>query len=260
MCRHLAYLGEPRSPADVLFHAPHSLLVQSYAPADMRGGGSVNADGYGLGWYAEGPEPLRLRRSAPLWTDGDLPALAGSVRSHAFMAAVRNGTTGMPVVEAANAPFTGGPFLFSHNGLVKGWPESMAELAAKLPVTRLLTLEATTDSVLLWALLRERLEAGEDPLGAVRWLTAAVEETGPGSRLNLLLTDGRTLIGTAWTHSLSYRDVGGGVVVASEPCDDAAEWTPVPDRHAVRVTGEGVEILALEENTALEADRSPEAR
>lgn len=260
MCRHLAYLGEPRSPAETLFRAPHSLLVQSYAPDDMRGGGSVNADGYGLGWYAEGPEPLRLRRSAPLWTDGDLPALAASVRSHAFMAAVRNGTTGMPVVEAANAPFTGGGYLFSHNGLVRGWPDSMAELAAKLPITRLLTLEATTDSVLLWALLREWLEAGEDPLAAVTWLTGVVEEAGPGSRLNLLLTDGRTLIGTAWTHSLSYLDIGDGVLVASEPCDDDPGWTPVPDHHAVRVTGAGVEIIALQENAALEADRSPEAR
>ncbi len=254
MCRHLAYLGEPRSPAELLFHAPHSLLVQSYAPADMRGGGSVNADGYGLGWYTGGPDPVRLRRSAPLWTDGDLPGLAGSVRSRAFMAAVRNGTTGMPVVEAANAPFTGGGFLFSHNGMVKGWPGSMAELAAKLPITRLLTLEATTDSVLLWALLRERLEAGEDPLAAVTWLTGAVEEAGPGSRLNLLLTDGRALIGTAWTHALSYRETGGGVVVASEPCDDDPEWTSVPEHHAIRVTGEGVEILPLED------DRSPEAR
>ncbi|EMD29956.1 ergothioneine biosynthesis protein EgtC [Amycolatopsis azurea] len=254
MCRHLAYLGEPRSPAETLFHAPHSLLVQSYAPADMRGGGSVNADGYGLGWYAEAPDPLRLRRSAPLWTDGDLPALAGSVRSPAFMAAVRNGTTGMPVVEAANAPFTGGGYLFSHNGVVRGWPDSVAELAAELPITRLLTMEATTDSVLLWALLRERLEAGEDPLAAVTWLTGAVEEAAPGSRLNFLLTEGRTLIGTAWTHSLSYRDIGGGVLVASEPCDDDPGWIPVPDHHAVRVTGEGVRILPLE------ADRSPEAR
>ncbi|WP_410657819.1 ergothioneine biosynthesis protein EgtC [Amycolatopsis sp. lyj-112] len=260
MCRHLAYLGEPRSPAELIFHARHSLLVQSYAPADMRGGGSVNADGYGLGWYAEGREPVRLRRSAPLWTDGDLPALAASLRSPAFMAAVRNGTTGMPVVEAANAPFTGDGYLFSHNGVVKGWPGSMAELAAKLPITRLLTLEATTDSVLLWALLRERLEAGEDPLAAIRWLIGVVEEAGPGSRLNLLLTDGRTLIGTAWTHSLSYRDIGSGVVVASEPCDDDPEWTPIPERHAIRVTGAGVEILPLEESTVLEADRSPEAR
>ncbi len=57
MCRHIGYLGEPVSPAEVVFRAPHSLLVQSYAPADMRGGGSVNADGFGLGWY-----PVRARR------------------------------------------------------------------------------------------------------------------------------------------------------------------------------------------------------
>ena len=102
MCRHIGYLGEPLSPAEALFHAPHSLLVQSYAPADMRGGGSVNADGFGLGWYpGPGSPPLRHRRSTPLWTDETLPPLAAAVTAGAFVAVVRNGTTGLPVTEAA---------------------------------------------------------------------------------------------------------------------------------------------------------------
>ncbi|MEC3979986.1 ergothioneine biosynthesis protein EgtC [Amycolatopsis sp. H20-H5] len=260
MCRHLAYLGAPCSPAGFLFHAPHSLLVQSYAPADMRGGGSVNADGFGLGWYAGGPEPLRYRRVAPLWTDDALPAIAGSVRTHAFVAAIRNGTTGMPVMEQACAPFTDGRWLFSHNGVVRGWPESVAELASKLPVTDLLTLDAPTDSALLWALLRDRLRAGEEPLEAVAELVLAVERAAPGSRLNLLLTDGASLLATAWTHSLAVCETAEGVLVASEPGDPGPHWRPVPDRHAVRVAGGIVEFLSLEsplENP--EPDRSTRA-
>jgi glutamine amidotransferase len=246
MCRHLGYLGEPVSPAGALFHAPHSLLVQSYAPADMRGGGSVNADGFGLGWYpGPGTAPLRHRRSTPLWTDETLPPLAASVTSGAFVAAVRNGTTGLPVTEAAAAPFTAGRWLFSHNGVVRGFPGSLAELAKTLPVTELLTLEAPTDSVVLWALLRARLAAGEDPLTAVASLTAAVEAAAPGSRLNFLLTDGATLIGTAWTHALSLLETPAGVLLASEPCDGDPRWRPVPDHHAVRATAAGVDLLPL---------------
>jgi len=247
MCRHIGYLGEPVPPAEVLFRAPHSLLVQSYAPADMRGGGSVNADGFGLGWYPgpAGAAPLRHRRSTPLWTDETLPALAASVTSGAFVAAVRNGTTGMPVTEAAAAPFTAGRWLFSHNGVVRGYPDSLAELAKTLPITELLTLEAPTDSAVLWALLRARLAAGEDPLQAVAALTAAVEAAAPGSRLNFLLTDGETLIGTAWTHALSLLVTETGVLLSSEPCDGDPRWRPVPDHHAVRATAAGVDLLPL---------------
>jgi len=246
MCRHLAYLGAPVSPAELVFAAPHALLVQSYAPQDMRGGGSVNADGFGLGWYPEpSAPPLRYRRREPLWTDQTLPALAGSVRTTAFVAAVRNGTTGMPVTEAAAAPFAEGRWLFSHNGVVRGWPGSMRGLAGQVDIAELLTLEAPTDSALLWALLRTRLNAGAEPLEAVTGLVRDVEAVAPGSRLNFLLTDGQTLVGTAWTHALSVRRTETGVVLASEPCDPDPSWTAVPDRHAVRVTANGVDILPL---------------
>ncbi|WP_027927561.1 ergothioneine biosynthesis protein EgtC [Amycolatopsis benzoatilytica] len=246
MCRHLAYLGAPVSPAELVFAAPHALLVQSYAPRDMRGGGSVNADGFGLGWYPEpGALPQRYRRREPLWTDQTLPSLVASVRTRAFVAAVRNGTTGMPVTEAAAAPFAEGRWLFSHNGVVRGWPGSMRGLAGQLDVTELFTLEAPTDSVLLWALLRARLTAGEEPLDAVAALVRDVEAVAPGSRLNFLLTDGQTLVGTAWTHSLSLRCTETGVVLASEPCDPDPVWTAVPEHHAVRVTADGVDVIPL---------------
>lgn len=254
MCRHLGYLGPPRAPAELIFDAPHSLLRQSYAPADMRGGGTVNADGFGLGWYDAEGEPVRYRRSTPLWTDETLPTLAASVRTTAFMAAVRNGTPGMPVFEGACAPFVDGRWLFSHNGVVAGWPESAATLAGKLPVTELLTLEAPTDSALLWALLRDRLRAGEDPLAAVTDLVATVERAAPGSRLNLMLTDGDVLVATAWTHSLSVRATGDAVVIASEPTGTEPGWTPVPERHAVRA--ENGACAFFEIDSGIEIDRS----
>lgn len=246
MCRHLAYLGAPTSPAGHVFADPHSLLVQSYAPADMRGGGTVNADGFGLGWFDDSGAAVRYRRASPLWTDESLPAIAGSLRTKAFVAAVRSGTPGMPVMEAACAPFAGDGWLFSHNGVVAGWPDSIAGLAEKLPIGELLRIEAPTDSALLWALLRHRLRGGADPLAAVADLVTAVARAAPGSRLNLLLTDGHQLVASAWTHALSVRSSADYVMFSAEPTDAAADWRPVPDRSVVRARGGEIETVELE--------------
>ncbi|MFD1052224.1 ergothioneine biosynthesis protein EgtC, partial [Kibdelosporangium lantanae] len=51
MCRHLGYIG-PAMPISTLVLDPeHSLLRQSWAPTDMRHGGTINADGFGVGWF-----------------------------------------------------------------------------------------------------------------------------------------------------------------------------------------------------------------
>ncbi|WP_433025056.1 ergothioneine biosynthesis protein EgtC [Actinomycetospora sp. CA-053990] len=249
MCRHLAHVGPtPVTLASLLTEPPHSLLVQSYAPADMRGGGTVNADGFGAGWLrhvstsrcsstskcSRAAELHLYRRDDPMWTDASFLDLARAVETTALVAAVRSATVGMPVSTAACAPFRGeaggSTWLFSHNGVVRGWPHSMADLAATLPALELLTLEAATDSALLWALLRARIAAGKDPADAGDGVVTDALAAAPGSRLNLLLGDGEQVVATAVDHALSYRAwPDGAVTVASEPLDDDPAWTPVPD-------------------------------
>lgn len=238
MCRHLAYVGPPVTLSSLVLDAPHSLRHQSYAPTDMRGGGTVNVDGFGAGWYpdADGSGPgdaLRYRTASPIWSDASFAALAATARTPALLAAVRSATTGMPVTPSANAPFVDGPWLFSHNGRVSGWPDTVAGLAGGLPVTDLLTLDAPTDAALLWALVRRRLRAGADPAAVLAEVVRAVAEAAPESRLNLLLTDGATIWGTAWSHALSLRVDEEAALVASEPVDEHPSWTEVPDRHLV---------------------------
>lgn len=245
MCRHLAYVGAPVRLADLLLTPPHSLLRQSWAPKDMRGGGTVNADGYGIGWHTDDPVPVRLRRTGPMWADETLPALAASVSARGVLAAVRSATVGMPVVETACAPFTTGPWLFSHNGVVRGWPSSVAAPAARLPVTDLLLMDAPTDSALLWALVRSALSDGVPAAKAVASVVAEVAAAAPDSRLNLLLSDGTTVVGSAWTHSLWVRALPAGAVVASEPYDDDPAWREVPDGHLVTATPSTVDISRL---------------
>ncbi|MBA3528860.1 MAG: class II glutamine amidotransferase, partial [Propionibacteriaceae bacterium] len=168
MCRHLGYVGPPVALAELVIDPPHSLLRQSWAPTDMRGGGTINADGFGFGWYASGrSDAATYRRSAAMWTDGSLPALARTIVSGCVLAAVRSATVGMPVTETAVAPFAEGRWLFSHNGLVTGWPDSVEALAAELPTRYLMTLEAPIDSALLWALVRHRLRGGASPAAAL---------------------------------------------------------------------------------------------
>jgi glutamine amidotransferase len=43
-------------------------------------------------------------------------------------------------------------------------------------------------------------------------------------------------------HALSVRAGGGSVLLASEPLDDDAAWTPVPDGHLVVATTADVRI------------------
>ncbi|WP_305785877.1 ergothioneine biosynthesis protein EgtC [Symbioplanes lichenis] len=243
MCRHLAYAGPPVPVGRWLFDRPHALAHQAWAPRDMRGGGTINADGFGAGWYAPGG-PVRYRRATPLWSDATLPALAASVAAPMVLAAVRSATVGMPVVETAAAPFAAGPWFFSHNGVVAGWPESVAKLAAALEVTDLLTLEAPTDAALLWALVLARLRRGVAPAEAVVAVVTEVAAAAPGSRLNLLLTDGESMVASTWGHALSVRRDDESVLIASEPLDDDPAWAPVPDRTLVVA---GATSLTLED-------------
>jgi glutamine amidotransferase len=106
-------------------------------------------------------------------------------------------------------------------------------------------MDAPTDAALLWALLRARLESGEKPRDAVASLVTEVAEAAPDSRLNLLLTDGSSIVGTAWTHSLWVRPSPVAVVVASEPYDEDPGWQEVPDGHLVTASPSSVDVMRL---------------
>jgi len=234
MCRHLAYLGPPVSLAGCVLHQPHSLLHQSWAPSDMRGGGTINADGFGIGWLAgeaaAGAVARRYRRATPIWSDAGLPDLARSITSVAILAAVRSATGGMPVSEAACAPFVEGAAMFSHNGVIEGWPHSVTALASALPPAVLMTLDAPTDSAFLWALVREHLRKGDSVATALASVAADVLALAPRSRLNLLLNDGQSIAATTVGHALWLQLGKSSVTVSSEALDpDERQWQAVPD-------------------------------
>jgi glutamine amidotransferase len=225
MCRHLAWLGRPRSLAELVLESPSSLLVQSYAPRRQRYG-TVNADGWGVGFYVPGrTEPARWRSARPLWGDASFASLAPVIESGCVLAAVRSATVGMPIEDSAAAPFTDGRWLLSHNGRVD---------RAVLPAST--AAESTVDSALLAALVFQR---GPERLADV---VREVAVADPAARLNLLATDGTRLVATTWGDTLSVLTTEDGVALASEPWDDDPAWTDVPDRHLVVATPDGVSL------------------
>ncbi|MEU2779310.1 ergothioneine biosynthesis protein EgtC [Streptomyces sp. NPDC007162] len=251
MCRHLAFLGPAEPLGRLLVEPGHSLYRQSWAPRRQRYG-TVNADGFGVGWYdPEDPQPARYRRAGPIWADQSFADLARVVRAGALLAAVRDATLAGADAEAAAAPFAAGRWLFSHNGAVPGWPRSMAPLVPLLPPADLLAMEARTDSAFVWALALHRLRSGTEPGPALAETVLQVAGAAPAARLNLLLTDGATIAATAWGDSLFYlSEPGHRTVVASEPYDDDPHWREVPDRTLLTASRDGVELAPVEPASA----------
>ena len=260
MCRHLAYLGPPATMHALLLGPPYGLARQAWAPRRQRHG-TMNVDGFGIGWYADGdPVPARYRQAGPIWADPFVPDLARVTRTRALLAAVRSATGGTEGGAAAAAPYASGRWLFSHNGRLNGWPGSTACLAAGLPAVDLLALEARCDSALAWALVAGRLKAGAPAAEALAGVIADLGRHGVTGRFNFLLTDGEVISATAAGDTLCYRaddpagrggpggpgrPGGPAVVVASEPGDDGPGWMQVPDNSVLTATADAVDVRPL---------------
>jgi glutamine amidotransferase len=244
MCRHLAYLGPPKSFQELLIDPAHSLYRQSWEPARQRHG-VVNADGFGVGWYVPGsPVPARYRKAGPIWADPNFAELARVTSASAVLAAVRDATVGNAAGDEAAAPYRFEQWLFSHNGMVAGWPASVAKLAETLSGEELLGLEARTDSALVWALIAHRLRDGASIGEALRDVFAEIASRTE-ARLNLLITDGSLIAATVDGEALSYLAAAGSVTVASEPTTDEPGWVDVPDGSLVLATPTSIDVSPL---------------
>jgi glutamine amidotransferase len=249
MCRHLAYIGPSVTLEKLLLQPSHSLLHQASAPR-YQTHGTINADGFGIGWYDRDlrAEPGRYRTTRPMWEDVSFASIAGLVKSNAVLAAVRNASPGMPIEESANAPFTEGPWLFSHNGFVTGFHSGVGRaLRREASEQRATAMAGVTDSQLLFGLVLDRLDAGASPAQALVSVVEMVEDLTT-ARLNLLLTDGGRIAATAVRNSLfvlDERDLSGAVVIASEPHEDNSAWEPVPDGSLVEFGDDKLETRPL---------------
>jgi glutamine amidotransferase len=100
------------------------------------------------------------------------------------------------------------------------------------------------DSALLWALIQDRLYSGAPAAEAVASVVREVAAAAPGSRLNLLLTDGEQIVATTWTHALWFRRTADSVAVSSEPWQTEG-WEEVPDQSLLVATKNSLAITPL---------------
>lgn len=256
MCRHAAYAGPPLALNRFLLRPPHSLVEQAFRPREMVTA-TINADGYGVGWYLENGAPGVYTNPMPIWSDPNLRHLGDALASRLWLANVRSATAGLPVNQANTHPFLAGRLLFSHNGFVNDFTASVrARLRDALDPTHESAIRGSTDSEYLFALLRQ--EMAELPVpDALRALFARLDGWLGANHalLNVLLCDGERVYATR--HALRHKPpslylgrdpdlFGEGWLVASEPLSGAADWRAVPEGHlAIVEAGKPPHVEAL---------------
>lgn len=237
MCRLTAYAGASASPANIVFGGEHSLYRQSWQPKELLSG-SVNADGYGVTWYADG-RPARIAEARPIWFDDDLRGILDAVRTTTCLAALRNGTPGLPVDRSGVLPMVFERWTFVLNGFVPDFRAShMRGLRALLPDDLYGALQGVSDSETLLLLAVDHLRGGATLVEALTTTAATVlARTGADeTQLLMAISDGARIAAVrtsnvATTNSLYWcaksRLMPEGTLLASEPLTTDDRWTEV---------------------------------
>ena len=238
MCRWAAWHGAPLFLGQILTDPVHSLIHQSREASKCKT--AINADGFGLAWYDQRPEPGLYRDVYPAWSDPNLRSLAEQVRARLFLGHVR-ASTGTATSRNNCHPFVQGRLSFMHNGQVGGFERFRRQAEALIPDALYESRKGATDSEALF-LVAVALGLAQDPLdaleGAVAEFQALSRQHGntPNMRLAASFSDGGTLYAVryasdAFAPSLFYQWISDwqGWAVVSEPYEaNSGDWIEVP--------------------------------
>ncbi len=258
MCRHAAYLG-PECALDTFLTAPeHSLVVQSHSAKELETA-LVCADGYGFGWFDGDATPGHYRSTLPIWQDPNLAHLGAALARRVWVANVRSATPPLPVSHENTHPFAAHGLLFSHNGYIEQFLETVRpRLRALLPPDVDAEVRGSTDAELLFALVERHRRDAEGLPQAIRLAfetLAAILPRDADALLNVIaatpdmVVATRHAIGQRRSPSLHVAEghaaFPGASLVASEPLDSDSAWSPVPDGHLAVLTAGGVALEPL---------------
>jgi glutamine amidotransferase len=245
MCRLAAYLGPTVPLEDFLLEPPHSLVVQSWAPREMREA-RLNADGFGFGWFSAPNDPPSVYTNPmPIWTDPNLAALGRTLQSGLWLAYVRSATRRTDVSHANTQPFAGESLLFTHNGYIDLFGETLRHHIRHALCTECeKTIHGNTDSEYLFALLRQQVLDGRSlESGLVQMFDLLAQWAGDVRLLlNFVIADRERIIATRHAingecPSLYYSDrvdgLNGALCIASEPLTGRDQWEEVPEHSLV---------------------------
>lgn len=243
MCRFLAWIGAPRHLGDFVLDGGQSLVVQSRQA--LIGKTPLNADGFGLAWYADRATPCIYKDPHPAWSDANLRQIAHHTRASVFLAHVRASTSTATSRNNCH-PFGMGRWSFMHNGQVGGHLALRQRLDAMIPPDCYVHRHGATDSEVIF-LLAAGLGLDADPIGAMERAVERVEalsrEGGvrPHMRFAACWSDGTTLYAARhasdrFAPSLFFQRHPHGFVVSSEPLDGhPSDWTEVAPGTAIAI-------------------------
>jgi glutamine amidotransferase len=289
MCRLLGYLGTPALLHELIV-APDNALIRQATDAQMLA--MLNLAGYGLAAWdenmAEPAMPFLFHSTQVAVLDNNLRSLARKLRVGALVAHLRGvAHDGSAVVNQQSChPFAmaGSPLVLAHNGDLHHFSEMRFALFSHVKPAVAQRMTSMIDSAFLHALV---LSQFEDPAGpftceqihrAVEGALIVVRQVrgehgiADSSSVNLLVSDGRSLVATRFTYDFGrfdqprmqgavdflsqwytygddYRfadgewkmvgESGQSTLVASEPLTrDVSTWIEVPEYSALLVDRE----------------------
>lgn len=252
MCRWAAYVGEPVFLEEIVSRPGHSLIRQSHCATQCHT--AINADGFGIAWYGERPDPGLYRDVMPAWSDPNLKSLVAQVKSGLFLAHVR-ASTGTATSRNNCHPFAVGRWSFMHNGQIGGYDAFRRAADMLIPDPLYAYRRGATDSEALFLVaMAEGLD--NDPKGALQRAAARMialarsQGTAPHLRLTAALSDGQRLYAVRYAtddHAPTlwhrWSDTRRGRAVVSEPLEtDESDWIEVPPGSFCTFDGSGVTI------------------
>lgn len=252
MCRLAAYTGPPISLDEFLLQPEHSLVNQSWRPREMREA-TMNADGFGIAWFADDDEAACYKNAQPIWSDANLTALGRSLIRDRWLASVRSATLVSDVSYANTQPFTDRHILFSHNGYLENFTGSWrSAIRQRLHADFENRIHGTTDSEYLFALFCQLHNTTGNVADALRDLVEFLEEHAEGLRalLNIVISTPSQLV--ALRHAIGdvsptlYYHIEGtasdrAIRIASESLTADGGWTPI-DENRIFIINEHKEI------------------
>lgn len=275
MCRFAVYLGAETRLRSLITEPVNSIIHQSFHSHERSE--PLNGDGFGIAWYPSDLDeaPALFKSTTPAWNNRNLREIARVTRTRCMLAHVRAASPGLPVTELNCHPFANGQLTFMHNGDLGGFHALRRRLLAGLSDEAFASIEGSTDSEHMFAILLDHLRAsgtdGDPTERLARALEATIatvealrQDVAPDrpALLNLVACDGERAVitryasGPAAANSLyfsagrMYRcdeglchmdpevDGPSAVLIASEPLDEGEGWTRVEPGHMVLVTPE----------------------
>lgn len=253
MCRLYGFRStHPTRVECSLVHSQNALMVQSRTDATT---GRSHGHGWGIAVYEDG-FPLVSREAWDAYQNEAFRDAAARVYSKAVIAHVRRATVGATRIENTH-PFVHEAWAFAHNGTIPHFRSIRSQMLEQISDEHRGEILGETDSEVFFRLFLTRLDEvdGNAELALETSVEQVVEWCRQEDRsarigLNVLVTDGRQLVGTRWGRTLLYVTRRGvtdceicryphvrtdtphdyrSLVVASEPLTHGEIWEEVPE-------------------------------